>query len=162
MCFRDFPNQAVSPQHANLASRARALPFQFGGSDFGGPVQQGTQVTIAEAVDGKFAPVHCGQEMAVVRTEGLQSTDAPPLPFGGLAEFLDGFPQGLVMIYGRQRFQVALVRFLADFSTPMQIGHPLPQPLPCPRFRGILGDRPRNFRTSLPPKAVMACRTSPE
>ena len=45
MCFRYFANQAVSPQHSDLAGRSRALAFQFDGSDFGSSVT---------SADGKF------------------------------------------------------------------------------------------------------------
>jgi len=103
MGLRDFPNQVVSAQHADLSGRSRSLTFQFGAGNFGSSEQQGTQVAVAEAVDGKFAAIDRRQEAAIVRTERFQGTDAAALQFGGLTKIADQFAQRLVMIYCRQR-----------------------------------------------------------
>src|SRR5580704_18937066 len=102
MSFRYFPDQAVGPQQTNLAGCSRSLPFLFGACGFGRSEQQHTQVMVAEAVDGKFAPVHCVQETVVVGTERLQCPHTAALPFGRLTKVPDSFSQSLLVVYGRQ------------------------------------------------------------
>src|SRR5579863_2686758 len=137
MCLGDFANQAMGSEHADLACRSCRVAFQFVGSRFADPKQQGTQVAIAEAIQSKFSAVHGNQKPPVVGTEGLQSTDAATFQLGWLAKFTDQLPQWPLMMHGRQRLQIAFVRLLADFGSAMQIGDPLAQPQPRLVFLGM-------------------------
>src|SRR5260370_26070981 len=116
MRFRDFPNQAVGPQHADLARDARPLAFQFCRIDVLRSEQQRAQVTVAESVDSELATIHGSQKATVVRAKGLQSADAAALPFGRLTKVADGFAQRLLVIHSRPSFEVAIVRLLTAFG----------------------------------------------
>src|SRR6185369_13770270 len=102
MSALDFLDQAMTSQQADLSCDAGCLTFGFGGRDVVSAEQQLSQVAVAEAVNGKLPLVHGSQESAIVGTERLESTDASSFPLRRLADFLDDFPQELVMIDRRQ------------------------------------------------------------
>src|SRR5688572_2945894 len=136
MSLRHFGDQAVRPQQSQLPSHGGHLPALFG-FVLARPVEMGTHVAVAKAVERKFPPVDDRHESGVVvcqrikRPVALTVVPNRPTHYGGL--FLK---RGLHMDRSQSR-QMARGGRPTHFGSPIKIGHAWAQDAPLFGTAGV-------------------------
>src|SRR3990170_4167850 len=123
-------DQAVSTQHAELASDAGGTAALFFSGDPTRRMQQRHEIAVAEPMQQKLSSIDGRQQSRVFLGQRVQRPDALAFPADGPTYALGQLFQGGRFVDGGQRLQVALVGGLADLGPPRHVGYYLPQVAP--------------------------------
>ena len=131
----DFLNESVGSQQPQFPADGRRSPTFFLQRHGAWFIEQGLQITVAQAIQHELSAVDRFQQSVIFGGEGMQRANTLFAGSTGAFHLSDQFRNPAAVIDHTQGIEITFIGLLRDFSPAVQICHPVTQLAPFVSFR---------------------------